>query len=117
MMMFTLLVIAIVASAASAHPSDQAGTLSWAPPGPGDVRAPCPMLNTLANHGFLPHDGKNITQEDTVYALAAALNVNETLANFLHESAVTTNPIANSTTFSLDDLSRHNILEHDASLR
>lgn len=21
------------------------------------VRGPCPMLNTLSNHGFLPHDG------------------------------------------------------------
>jgi hypothetical protein len=26
-------------------------------------RSPCPMLNTLANHGYLPRDGKNITKE------------------------------------------------------
>ncbi|EEB97921.1 hypothetical protein MPER_02663, partial [Moniliophthora perniciosa FA553] len=30
-------------------------------PGPDDARGPCPGLNTLANHGFLPRDGKNIT--------------------------------------------------------
>ncbi|TFK21070.1 Cloroperoxidase [Coprinopsis marcescibilis] len=26
-------------------------------PGPGDVRGPCPGLNTLANHGYLPRNG------------------------------------------------------------
>ncbi|KAF7362906.1 Cloroperoxidase [Mycena venus] len=26
-----------------------------------DLRAPCPGLNTLANHGYLPRDGRNIT--------------------------------------------------------
>jgi hypothetical protein len=26
-------------------------------------RSPCPMLNTLANHGFLSRDGKNITKD------------------------------------------------------
>jgi hypothetical protein len=23
----------------------------------GDVRGPCPGLNTMANHGYLPHSG------------------------------------------------------------
>ncbi|KAF9025431.1 Cloroperoxidase, partial [Hymenopellis radicata] len=30
-------------------------------PGPDDVKSPCPGLNTLANHGHLPRDGKKIT--------------------------------------------------------
>ena len=81
------------------------------------VRAPCPMLNTLANHGFLPHDGKDITEERTIAALWTALNINATLSQFLFANAITTNPTPNATTFSLDDLDRHNILEHDASLR
>ncbi|EXJ75405.1 uncharacterized protein A1O5_02101 [Cladophialophora psammophila CBS 110553] len=80
------------------------------------VRGPCPMLNTLANHGFLPHSGKNITENDTVNALNAALNVDRKLGVFLFQHAITTNPAPNATDFSLDDLSRHNILEHDASL-
>ena len=25
----------------------------WVAPGPSDSRSPCPMLNTLANHGYL----------------------------------------------------------------
>ncbi|RYP51541.1 hypothetical protein DL768_003136 [Monosporascus sp. mg162] len=88
----------------------------WRPPGKGDVRAPCPMLNTLANHGFLPHDGKDITEEDTVRALGEGLNFGEELSRFMHQFAVTTNPTPSATTYSLDHLGRHNILEHDASL-
>ncbi|KAF6816178.1 hypothetical protein CPLU01_13923 [Colletotrichum plurivorum] len=75
------------------------------------------MLNTLSNHGFLPHDGKNITLSKTIEALGTALNVDKDLATYLHREAITTNPIHNATFFDLDHLSRHNILEHDASLR
>ena len=75
------------------------------------------MLNTLANHGFLPHNGKNITEEITVNALHDALNINKTLGKFLFDFAVGTNPVKNSTFYDLDHLSRHNVLEHDASLR
>ncbi len=74
------------------------------------------MLNTLANHGFLPHHGKDITREVTANALFDALNINKTLGSFLFDFALTTNPTANATTFSLNDLGNHNILEHDASL-
>ncbi|KAF2652386.1 peroxidase [Lophiostoma macrostomum CBS 122681] len=94
----------------------QAHAHPWTPAGPGDVRAPCPMLNTLANHGYLPHNGRDISQQNTIDALGQALNINSTLAVFLHQEALTTNPAPNATTFSLDDLSRHNVLEHDASL-
>jgi len=75
------------------------------------------MLNTLANHGFLPHDGKNIDRNRTLYALNTGLNMTEELASFLFDFAVGTNPTPNATTWSLDNLSRHNVLEHDASLR
>ena len=30
-------------------------------PKEGDSRSACPMLNAMANHGILPHDGKNIS--------------------------------------------------------
>ncbi|KAI1414183.1 Cloroperoxidase [Hypoxylon sp. FL1857] len=88
----------------------------WEAPGPNDVRAPCPMLNTLANHGFLPHSGKGITVNKTIDALGSALNINANLSTLLFSFAATTNPQPNATFFDLDHLSRHNILEHDASL-
>jgi hypothetical protein len=75
------------------------------------------MLNTLANHGYLPHSGKDINVNKTIDALGQALNIDAELATFLHSFAVTTNPTPNATIFSLDNLSRHNILEHDGSLR
>lgn len=75
------------------------------------------MLNTLANHGFLPHSGKVITQNRTINALQTALNIDPALSLFLFQEALTTNPTPNATTFDLDDLDRHDILEHDASLR
>lgn len=75
------------------------------------------MLNTLANHGFLPHNGKDITRKQTQDALSKALNIENDLASFLFDFAITTNPKANASTFSLNDLGNHNILEHDASLR
>jgi len=81
------------------------------------VRGPCPMLNTLANHGFLPHDGKDITREIAANALFDGLHINKTLGGFLFDFGVTTNPKPNATSFSLNDLGNHNILEHDASLR
>jgi hypothetical protein len=75
------------------------------------------MLNTLANHGILPHSGKNITQEITVNALIKGVNFTPDLGKFLFAFAKLTNPDQNATTFSLDQLGTHNILEHDASLR
>jgi hypothetical protein len=29
-------------------------------PGPDDLRSPCPALNSMANHGILPRDGRDI---------------------------------------------------------
>jgi hypothetical protein len=74
------------------------------------------MLNTLANHAFLPHDGKAISEARVVHALGSALNISASLATFLFSEAITTAPQPNATTFTLEDLGRHNILEHDASL-
>ncbi|KAF4624909.1 heme-thiolate peroxidase [Cudoniella acicularis] len=118
-MKLTLLFTAVAFTQAFAQDSDawdQYHFSTWSPPGPSDVRAPCPMLNTLANHGFLPHSGKNISEIDTINALSTALNINQTLGEFLFQAALTTNPEPNATTFSLDNLDRHDILEHDASL-
>ncbi|KAJ7615795.1 Chloroperoxidase, partial [Mycena rosella] len=33
------------------------GPHAFSPPGPNDMRGPCPGLNSLANHNFIPHTG------------------------------------------------------------
>ncbi|GAB1523150.1 hypothetical protein RhiTH_006280 [Rhizoctonia solani] len=36
---------------------DVAGKYKFRPPGATDKRGPCPGLNALSNHGYLPHNG------------------------------------------------------------
>jgi hypothetical protein len=59
------------------------------------------MLNTLANHKFLPHDGRNITKDGVIYALSRALNFNESLASLMFDMAIIANPEPNATYFTL----------------
>jgi hypothetical protein len=59
------------------------------------------MMNTLANHGFLPHDGNNLTQDTVVGALNRALNFNTTLGTIMFQQALVANPEPNATFFSL----------------
>jgi hypothetical protein len=90
---------------------------TYVPPKDGDSRSACPMLNALANHGVLPHDGKNITfrQLNTVvrqsfnFAPSFCFFVPTFAANFLNRSYWTDS-------FDLAELSKHNAIEHDASL-
>ncbi|KAH7075033.1 Chloroperoxidase [Paraphoma chrysanthemicola] len=89
----------------------------YIPPTDTDSRSACPMLNALANHGVLPHDGKNITfkQLNTVvrqsfnFAPSFCFFVPKFAADFLGRSYW-------SDSFDLAELSKHNAIEHDASL-
>lgn len=74
------------------------------------------MMNTLANHGFLPHDGKDLTEDKVIHALGSALGFDEALAKIMFQQALPANPDPNATFFTLDQLNRHNVLEHDASM-
>lgn len=74
------------------------------------------MMNTLANHGFLPRDGRNITRENAIHALGTGISFDSELAGIMWDQAVIANPEPNATFFTLDNLNRHNVLEHDASL-
>ncbi|KAK2626466.1 hypothetical protein QTJ16_003641 [Diplocarpon rosae] len=88
----------------------------WIAGGESDFRGPCPMMNTLANHGFISRDGKNLTKEVVVNGLSQGLNFDPALATIMWEQAVFVNPEPNATYFTLDQLNPHNVLEHDASL-
>lgn len=98
------------------HDNAKAAPVHWKTAGSNDFRGPCPMMNTLANHGFLPHDGRNITRETLVKGLHDALNFNPSLSSLMFDMGVVANPEANATYFTLDHLNRHNVLEHDGSL-
>lgn len=43
---------------------------TYAPSGPGDKRSPCPLINCLANHGYIARNGQSIEARE----LNAAMN-------------------------------------------
>ncbi|PNS19882.1 hypothetical protein CAC42_7849 [Sphaceloma murrayae] len=91
---------------------------AWAKPGPGDARGPCPGMNTLANHGYLPRNGRSITLQRLTAAMKEGYNINSGDARLLFSQAVRTNPNypRSRDTFDLDTLGREGVLEHDISL-
>lgn len=70
---------------------------TWRAPSADDERAPCPMLNTLANHGFLPHNGRDITRDIFLKALTDALNFDQESVDRLFTGALGAVPKFNST--------------------
>lgn len=42
---------------------------TYAPSTPTCLRSPCPMINSLANHGYLPRDGRSVRLSDVKTAL------------------------------------------------
>ncbi|KAF8266211.1 Chloroperoxidase [Lactarius quietus] len=86
----------------------------WIPKQPGDVRSPCPALNTLANHGYLPHDGKQLTAPILINALQEGYGLSTALTEVLVHGGIFL--LGQDGAFGLNDLARHNRIEHDASL-
>lgn len=92
---------------------------AWTAPTPTDLRSPCPLLNTLANHGFLPHTGANISVPALLDALDDALNLADSARAFFQiqgDKALTASSTGNASTFHLTDLNTHDLIEHDGSL-
>ncbi|KZS94788.1 Cloroperoxidase [Sistotremastrum niveocremeum HHB9708] len=56
-------------------------------PGPNDKRGPCPGLNTLANHGYLPHSGV-ASFEQLIEGVEAGYNMEHDLASALSALAI-----------------------------
>ncbi|KIJ40035.1 hypothetical protein M422DRAFT_174222 [Sphaerobolus stellatus SS14] len=66
------------------------------PAGPDDIRGPCPALNTLASHGYLPRNG--IARPDQIVtAVMEGLNLGNDFAKFLAYQAflMNGNPFTN----------------------
>ncbi|KAF7535445.1 heme-thiolate peroxidase [Neopestalotiopsis clavispora] len=88
----------------------------WQAPGDSDSRAPCPMLNSLANHGYLPRDGLNIDADTLTQALSDGINIDPTTLAGAVQAAVSLSTTGNSSTFHLHDTLKHNAIEHDGSM-
>lgn len=89
---------------------------NWAPPGPGDVRGPCPAMNSMANHHIIPHNGKNLTVPLLAEALAGTFNLSQEMGTIVSTIGLATAPDPSVGHFDLNHLNKHNAFEHDASL-
>lgn len=92
-----------------------------------DSRSPCPMLNSLANHGFLPRNGRNISEEKFLDVLINTAKLGTSAAQFLVGQAMPLGYERDGVKYlDLENLQklvnfqsfdpRHNAIEHDASL-
>ncbi|KAJ6533972.1 Cloroperoxidase, partial [Mycena vulgaris] len=86
----------------------------WIAPTATDVRSPCPGLNTLANHGFLPRNGINISIPMMLQAALDGFNVASD--SILQAAKFGLLSGDDPTTLNLDALALHNLVEHDASI-
>ncbi|KAI1278963.1 putative chloroperoxidase [Xylaria sp. FL0933] len=69
-----LVLLAIVTACAAGPIVPRVALKPYVKPKSTDSRSPCPMMNTLANHGYFPHDGRNITIQDIGNAVFEATN-------------------------------------------
>jgi hypothetical protein len=90
-------------------------------PGPGDSRGPCPGLNLLANHGYLPHNG-HVNMGQVIEAVARGFNMGTDLATVLTVFAVLGSGDLDDLSFYLGSgkngiggLNRHSVVEADIS--
>lgn len=93
----------------------------YIPQQPEGVRSPCPALNTLANHGYLPRDGMNITKQDIITAFSDGWGVGETIIATPIVNAFAVCEFVNGegacpTSFDLNVLNTPETFEHDHSM-
>ncbi|KAI8587776.1 Chloroperoxidase [Geranomyces variabilis] len=97
-----------------------AGTIpQWIAPTADAVRSPCPMLNSLANHGVISRDGKNIKPSEYLAAVKSVGLATDVGSLFAYGGAVLFDHEFNADgdlVYSLADARKHNAVEHDASL-
>ncbi|KAJ7459483.1 Cloroperoxidase [Mycena galericulata] len=110
---FTLF-FALAATQTLAFSTDSTKDYQFIAPTSTDVRSPCPGLNTLANHGYLPRTGKNITVTEILDAAVAGFNVgSDAIIQAAKFGLLSGNaPV----TLDLDALALHSLIEHDASI-
>ncbi|CAF9925020.1 MAG: hypothetical protein HETSPECPRED_005723 [Heterodermia speciosa] len=89
----------------------------WQAPLSTDIRSPCPGVNALANHGFLPRNGLNISLDQFITGVTEGLNFETNFTIFavaVYQPFTTT---GYNNTLNLNDLDHHAIPgEHDGSL-
>lgn len=71
-------------------------------------RSSCPLLNTLANHGYFPRNGFNISTEQYIDGISKSTNFPRAMMEGLVALGLSTSTTGNKNTFHLDDIDKHN---------
>lgn len=80
------------------------------------ARSPCPALNSIANHGFIPHSGKSVNLIQIIVGLFQGLGVSPEVSAFVAAVGYASSSNILALSFDLEDLSKHMFLiEHDCS--
>ncbi|KAL8288133.1 hypothetical protein RB600_003861 [Gaeumannomyces tritici] len=87
----------------------------WKAPSPDDRRGPCPMMNSLANHGLIPHSGLNVSGDELRAGFVAGTNVDSPVLDGFIRAALSVSTTGVPGTLNLDDLASP-VTEHDGSL-
>jgi hypothetical protein len=72
--------------ASSTSPTLKRGT--YAPAPPSSLRSPCPMINTLSNHGYLPRDGRSVRLSEVKTALRDGAGLSPALVTVVSLQAI-----------------------------
>ncbi|KAJ3510274.1 heme-thiolate peroxidase [Coprinellus aureogranulatus] len=83
-------------------------------PQPGDSRSVCPALNTMANHGYIPRNGKNVSASQIAQGLVDCYGLTKPFSMFL--SYTTFLALRHFRPIDLYEIGRHGVVEHNASL-
>ncbi|KAK8091005.1 hypothetical protein PG994_000510 [Apiospora phragmitis] len=106
----TALVVSLATSVAAVNDN------IWKAPTASDRRSPCPMLNSLANSGYFNRDGLNISLSDFSTVLSDVINLDPAATALVTAVGIKASTTGYADTLNLDDLDKHGIIEHDASL-
>ncbi|PFH58570.1 hypothetical protein XA68_13496 [Ophiocordyceps unilateralis] len=94
----------------------------YRPPGPNDVRSPCPGLNALANHGYLRRDGRKVNLISITFEALKGLGTSPELGLIVgalgYASKLADLKRLLHLSFDLDELGGHLVtlaIEHDCS--
>ncbi|KII90224.1 hypothetical protein PLICRDRAFT_107685 [Plicaturopsis crispa FD-325 SS-3] len=86
------------------------------PANAADSRSPCPALNALANHGYLPREGRDLGLIELVRAIRHVYNFSLPLALLVALAGVVLcGHGLLPRRVHLEELAAHNVIEHDAS--
>lgn len=81
------------------------------------MRGPCPGLNTAANHGFINHNGRDLTIPGLLTGLAQSMNIGPDFTIAIGAVGLLSSPDPFGGSFTLTDIAQHNFpIEHDASI-